>query len=146
MTADATVPDALRLPPRRGAPAAPRRRRRRCVAVVLLGVGQAAPLIAFLLLVRAVAESVAGPTRGGATAAAWHLTLIQLGVLIAVVVVHGCLRAWEFAIVEKTGYDVVQRLRLQMYAHLQGMTARQVQFRARGGLILRLVGDLSMLR
>jgi ABC-type multidrug transport system fused ATPase/permease subunit len=33
-----------------------------------------------------------------------------------------------------------------MYGHLQGMRPRQLQGRSRGGLLLRFVGDLSMLR
>ena len=33
-----------------------------------------------------------------------------------------------------------------MYDHLQGMTPRQIQHRSRGGMILRFIGDLSMLR
>ena len=61
-------------------------------------------------------------------------------------ILHGGLRAWEFSLSEKIGYEVVQRLRMQMYQHLQGMTPRQVQNRSRGGLILRFIGDLSMLR
>ena len=47
---------------------------------------------------------------------------------------------------EKVGFDLVRRLRMQMYAHLQGMTPAQVQGRSRGGLLLRFIGDLSMLR
>lgn len=112
-------------------------------AVVVLGVGQAATLIAFLLLVRSVVGSI-GP--GGAEPATGRTTLLQLGLLFGVVLVNGCLQAWEFSVSEKIGYAVVQRLRMEMYGHLQGMTPSQLQYRARGGLILRMVGDLSMLR
>lgn len=129
-----TEPDPFRLP------------RLRVALVILLGLGQAGTLIGFVLLVAAVADSVGGDTLGAEADAAWRVTLLQLAVLSGVVLLHGSLRAWEFSVSEKVGYDVVQRLRMQMYAHLQGMTPRQIQGRSRGGLILRFVGDLSMLR
>ncbi|GAA1243979.1 hypothetical protein GCM10009609_04160 [Pseudonocardia aurantiaca] len=126
--------DPFRLPPLR-------------VAVVLgLGLGQAGTLIAFVLLVASVANSLGSPVIGAQADAAWRVTLVQLGILVVLVLLHGCLRAWEFSVSEKIGYDIVQRLRMQMYSHLQGMTPRQVQHRSRGGLILRMIGDLSMLR
>ena len=51
-----------------------------------------------------------------------------------------------FNVAETAGYNVVRDLRMKMYAHLQGMTPRQFQGRARGGLLLRFLGDLSMTR
>jgi ATP-binding cassette, subfamily B, bacterial len=120
--------------------------RRRVAAVLLLGFGQAITLITFFLLVMVVAQAVHAETLGVDAAAAWRVTLVQLGALVAVVLLHGCFRAWEFSVSEKTGYDIVQRLRMRLYEHLQGMTPREVQHRARGGIILRFIGDLSMLR
>jgi ATP-binding cassette subfamily B protein len=120
--------------------------RLRMAVVLLLGLGQAVTLIAFVLLVASVANSLGSPIIGAAADAAWRVTVVQLGILVALVLLHGCLRAWEFSVSEKIGYDIVQRLRLRMYKHLQGMTPRQVQHRSRGGLILRMIGDLSMLR
>lgn len=114
--------------------------------VVALGLGQALSLIAFALLLALVANAINAETLGPVADAAWRTTLIQLGVLVVLVVIYGCLRGWEFSVAEKVGYDVVRRLRLQMYAHLQGMTPLQVQGRSRGGLLLRFIGDLSMLR
>jgi ATP-binding cassette, subfamily B, bacterial len=120
---------------------------RGAVAAVLgLGLGQALALNAFALLVAMVIDAVAAPVIGAAADAAWRTTLLQLGLLVVVVVLHGLLRGLEFSVSEKIGYEVVRRLRMQMYGHLQGMTPRQVQGRARGGLLLRFVGDLSMLR
>lgn len=115
-------------------------------AVILLGAGQAVTLIAFMLLVAALANTVGGPISGTEGDAAWRVSMIQLGILVAVALVHGSLRAWEFSVSEKIGYDLVQQLRMRLYGHLQGMTPRQVQHRSRGGLILRMIGDLSMLR
>jgi ATP-binding cassette, subfamily B, bacterial len=120
--------------------------RRRVALVILLGLGQAATLIAFVLLVWATADSIGANPLGAQAEAAWRVTLIQLGVLGGVAVLHGGLRAWEFSVSEKIGYEVVQRVRMQMYQHLQGMAPRQIQYRSRGGLILRFVGDLTMLR
>jgi ATP-binding cassette, subfamily B, bacterial len=120
--------------------------RRRVALVILLGLGQATTLIAFVLLVWVTADSIGANPLGAQAEAAWRGTLIQLGVLGGVAVLHGGLRAWEFSVSEKIGYEVVQLVRMQMYEHLQGMAPRQIQHRSRGGLILRFVGDLSMLR
>ena len=120
--------------------------RLRTAAVVLLGLGQAATLIAFVLLVMVTADSIGHHMGGVDTAAISRENLYRLGGLAAVVLLHGCLRAWEFSVSEKIGYDIVKRLRMRMYGHLQGMTPRQIQHRSRGGLILRFIGDLSMMR
>lgn len=114
--------------------------------VVLLGLGQAVTLVGFALLVILVADQVDAATLGPAADAAWRRTLGHLGVLAGLAVLYGLLRAWEFSQAEKVGYEVVRRVRMQMYAHLQGMTPVQVQGRSRGGLLLRFIGDLSMLR
>jgi ATP-binding cassette subfamily B protein len=120
--------------------------RQQVALVILLGFGQATTLIAFVLLVWVTADAIGANPLGAQAEAAWRGTLSQLGVLAGMAVLHGGLRAWEFSLSEKIGYEVVQRLRMQMYQHLQGMTPRQVQNRSRGGLILRFIGDLSMLR
>jgi ABC-type multidrug transport system fused ATPase/permease subunit len=59
---------------------------------------------------------------------------------------HGWLKYQEFTVTESVGYVIVRDLRMRMYRHLQGMTPRQFQGRARGGLLLRFLGDLSMTR
>jgi ATP-binding cassette, subfamily B, bacterial len=124
-----------------------RLRRVDVVRVLAIGLGQAATLVAFLLLIRAIVDSLAM-----AAAAPWaapvdrSTTWKQVGALVAVVLLHGWLRAGGFSLAEKIGYDVVRRVRMQMYGHLQGMTPRQIQARSRGGLLLRFIGDLSMLR
>ena len=114
--------------------------------MVLIGLGQAATLIAFVLLVVATADSIGHDMGGVDTAVTSREHLYRLGGLAAVVLLHGCLRAWEFSVSEKIGYDIVKRLRMRMYGHLQGMTPSQIQHRSRGGLILRFIGDLSMMR
>ncbi|MGQ0574045.1 MAG: ABC transporter ATP-binding protein [Pseudonocardia sp.] len=114
--------------------------------VVALGLGQALALITFALLVILVANQVNAESLGPAADAAWRTTLGQLAALAGVAALYGLLRALEFSQAEKVGYEVVRRVRMQMYAHLQGMTPAQVQHRSRGGLLLRFIGDLSMLR
>src|SRR3954469_1352392 len=104
---------------------------RGAVAAVLgLGFGQALALNAFALLLAVVIDAVGAPVIGAAADAAWRTTLLQLGLLVAVAVLHGLLRGVEFWMSEKIGYDVVRRLRMQMFGHLQGMMPRQVQGRA----------------
>jgi ABC-type multidrug transport system fused ATPase/permease subunit len=114
--------------------------------VVVLGLVQAAALVTFVLLLMVTVDALGADPLGAAAEAAWRTTMFQLGLLVLTVLLYGCLRAWEFSLAEKIGYDLVRRLRMRLYGHLQGMTPRQLQHRARGGLILRFVGDLSMLR
>lgn len=123
-----------------------RLRRRDVATVIALGLGQAAALVAFSLLLIVVVQTIGGETLGPVADAAWRTTLLQIAALAGVVTLYGLLRGWEFTLAEKIGYDLVRRLRMRMYAHLQGMTPLQVQGRSRGGLLLRFIGDLSMLR
>jgi ATP-binding cassette, subfamily B, bacterial len=137
------------------ADSAPFRVRRRDIAkVVVIGLAQVATLVAFLLLTIGIVDGltsdrVVDPAELAAPTTptqVWNTTLTHLGWLAGTALLHGGLRAVEFSVSEKIGYDVVRGLRMRMYAHLQGMTPREFQGRARGGLLLRFVGDLSMLR
>ena len=114
--------------------------------VVALGLVQAGALITFALLLIAVTDTIGAETLGPVADAGWRTTKIRLAGLVGVVAVYAVARGWEFSVAEKVGFDLVRRLRMQMYAHLQGMTPAQVQGRSRGGLLLRFIGDLSMLR
>lgn len=114
--------------------------------VVLLGLLRAGALITFVLVLASLVDAIDDLTAPAAAAAgAWRTARIQLAALVAVVVLHGCLRAWEFSVSEKIGYALVQRVRMQLYRHLQGMQPHQLP-RSRGGLLLRFIGDLTMLR
>jgi ATP-binding cassette, subfamily B, bacterial len=133
--------------PARSATGPPFRLRRVDMAkVVALGLVQAGALITFALLLIAVTDMIGAETLGPVADAAWRTTTIQLAGLVGVVALYAVARGWEFSLAEKVGFDLVRRLRMQMYAHLQGMTPAQVQGRSRGGLLLRFIGDLSMLR
>jgi ATP-binding cassette subfamily B protein len=141
-----SVDPSCAAPPVPRTSAVPSIRRVYVVAVVAVGLAQAASLVAFTLLLAIVADRADDETLGVTADAAWRSTLVQLGLLAGVAALYGCLRGWEFSLAEKAGYDVVRRLRMRMYAHVQGMTPAQVQNQARGGLLLRFIGDLSMLR
>lgn len=121
--------------------------RRRDVALVLaIGLAQAATLVGFILLLKSVVNALAPATVGAAASAQWAAALTSILWLALVAVGHGGLRALEFNVTEAVGYRIVRELRMSMYGHLQGMTPRQFQGRARGGLLLRFLGDLSMTR
>lgn len=114
--------------------------------VVALGIGQVITLVCFVLLLQSVVNALVPAEVGKAADAAFQLALGQVGLLAAVAAVHGWLRSREFSVTEAAGYTIVRDLRMRMYRHLQGMTPRQFQGRARGGLLLRFLGDLSMTR
>ncbi|MHC6229985.1 ABC transporter ATP-binding protein [Arthrobacter sp. MMS24-T111] len=114
--------------------------------VLAIGIGQVATLIAYILLVRLIVDGLAPMTVGAAADLQWRWALVQVGLLAVVALLHGWLRAAGFNVAETAGYEIVKVLRMTMYSHLQGMTPRQFQNRARGGLLLRFLGDLSMTR
>ena len=121
--------------------------RGRDVALVLaIGLGQVATLVLFIVLLKAIVNSLAPVNVGAAAAAQWAGALVNVVWLAVVALVHGSLRTFEFNVTEAVGYKIVRELRMSMYGHLQGMTPRQFQGRARGGLLLRFLGDLSMTR
>ena len=115
-------------------------------AVVGLGLAQGACLLAFILLLSHVVELLEPTSVGFAAERQYRDSLMACAVLAALGVALGILRAVEFTVTEKAGYEVVRRLRMEMYAHLQRMLPAHLLHRARGGLLLRLTGDLSMLR
>lgn len=123
------------------------RLRKRDVAVVfLLGLAQLATLVAFLLLLRSVVNALIPADVGAAAEFTRTTALYQAGLMAILAIVNGVLRGLSFTFCEAVGYRIVRDLRMRMYDHLQGMSPRQFQGRARGGLLLRFLGDLSMLR
>lgn len=128
------------------APRLYRIRRRDLVLVITIGLGQVAALVAFVFLLRAVVNALSPGVVGAAAATAWSTAVVESALLCAVALIYGWLRTVEFNVTERIGYTIVRDLRMSMYRHLQGMTQRQFQGRARGGLLLRFLGDLSMTR
>jgi ABC-type multidrug transport system fused ATPase/permease subunit len=116
------------------------------VRIVLLGLGEVVTLVGFLLLLLLVVDSLTLKGVGADADAQLRRSMLELLAMAGLALLHGWLRAVEFSLAERAGYEVVRGLRMQMYGHLQGMAPRQLQRRSRGGLLLRFIGDLSMLR
>jgi len=116
------------------------------VKIVAIGLGQVVTLVSFVLLLRSIVDSLAPVTVGAAADLQWRWALAQAVLLGVVALLHGWLRTMGFNVAETVGYQIVRDLRMMMYKHVQGMTPRQFQGRARGGLLLRFLGDLSMTR
>lgn len=116
------------------------------VAVVILGCLQAAGIIAFALLARRIADSLTPGVVGAAADHAFRRSVVDAATMCAIGLGIGVARAVEFTVAERAGYEVARRLRMDMYAHLQRMLPAHLRHRARGGLLLRMTGDLSMLR
>ncbi len=116
------------------------------VAVVGLGIAQAVLLVLFLLVLTRVVDATAPAAVGVAAEQAYVDALRLVGALALIGIGIGLARHLEFTVAERAGYEVVRELRMEMYGHLQRMRPDQLQHRARGGLLLRMTGDLSMLR
>ena len=108
--------------------------------IIALGVAQAAILITWVLLLWRAVDAIAG-MRGDMT-----VPLPWLGGLLLVALANAAMRAVEFSACERIGFNTVRRLRMTIYRHMLGMAPRQIQHRSRGSLLLRLTGDLTMLR
>lgn len=108
--------------------------------IIALGIGQALTLVAFIVLLKLVIDNVVAAPGDLAT------TLPLIGALAVATLLNAMLRAAEFSYAERMGFEMVRRLRMVMYEHLAGMSARQLQHRSRGALLLRFTGDLTMFR
>jgi ABC-type multidrug transport system fused ATPase/permease subunit len=118
----------------------------RVLQVIVLGLLEATALIAFVLVMISLVDYLGNGVLVPGNTAATQPILARGAILVGIVLFLGLMRAWQFSVSEKIGYDVVRTLRMQLYGHMQGMAPRQIQHRSRGGLLLRFVGDLSMLR
>jgi ATP-binding cassette, subfamily B, bacterial len=108
--------------------------------IVGIGLLQAGTLVGLVLLLRAVIDALVFSPGDLAT-----IYLLVAG-LAGIALLYGGLRAVEFALAERLGFQHVRRLRMQMYRHLSGMSLRQLQHRSRGAMLLRFTGDLTMFR
>lgn len=108
--------------------------------IVMLGAAQAAILIAWIVAIWKAIDAAAA--MGGDV----YEVLPWLAALAVIAVANAIVRALEFSICEQIGFSVVRRLRMQIYGHMLGMAPRQIQHRSQGSLLLRLTGDLTMLR
>ncbi|MBA3528534.1 MAG: ABC transporter ATP-binding protein [Propionibacteriaceae bacterium] len=110
------------------------------ILLLVLGTAQAIVLIALVLILRLVIETLAMPQTNV------DVALGSVGALAVALLINALLRGLEFTVAERAGYEVVRNLRMTMYAHLAEMSPRQLQHRSHGALILRFTGDLTMLR
>ncbi|MCT2559349.1 ABC transporter ATP-binding protein/permease [Tsuneonella sp. YG55] len=108
--------------------------------VIALGIAQALVLGGWIVCTWQAVDAIAGMQQDIAAVYPW------LAGLLAVSLCMGGLRALEFRVCERIGFDAVRRLRMQLYRHMVGMAPRQIQHRSRGSLLLRLTGDLTMYR
>lgn len=120
--------------------------RRDFFVVIAIGLAQAATLVGILLSIINLITVLQQGTLVVGDRATLVSILTRISLLVGLAILFGALRGLEFAYTERVGYRVVRDLRMRMYDHLQGMSPRQIQGRSRGGLLLRFVGDLSMLR
>jgi ATP-binding cassette subfamily B protein len=103
-----------------------------------LAVANAACVGLMLFLIRNFIEALYLPGLAG--------TPFLLVLMAATSLSFGAARALEFTLPEVIGLRLVQQLRSRLYGHMAGLTPHQIQHRSRGSLILRLTGDLTMLR
>lgn len=115
-------------------------RRRDIALLALVGVANAASVAGLLLLLREFVRSLTGHSVLGIAPE------FILFLLAAVALIHAALRGLEFFVPEQIGFRIVQRLRVAIYRHMAAMMPNQIRHRSRGSLILRLTGDLTMLR
>src|SRR4051812_31741249 len=100
----------------------------------------AAGVMAYVLLIRRAVDLLQMPAVESAD------LLPVLGLLVADALLLAWSRGAEFTVAEQAGYDAVGRLRVELHAHLIGMTPRSVHRSSQGALLLRFTGDLSTLR
>ena len=112
--------------------------------VLVLALLRVVTLGLFLLVLITTIDLVTDRTRDIAATLAPALEHVALLVLLGVAT--GLIRGLEFRVCESIGYRITRDLRMRLYAHMQGMLPTQIQHRSRGGLLLRFLGDLSMLR
>jgi ATP-binding cassette, subfamily B, bacterial len=116
---------------------------RALLPVFAIGIAQAIILCAMILLIWSIIDELILAVRFAQPLGHVYLNVALLGV---VALMNASLRGVEFRLSESIGYEVVRRLRMEMYGHLQGMAPGQIRHRSRGGLILRFTGDLTMFR
>lgn len=112
------------------------------MTVIAIALASAVSVIFLFLSMKTVLKTL----EHGNTSLTISENLTALAILLAAAIAYSALKGLEFAVPEAIGFQAVNRLRLSLHKHMSGMSARQIQHRSRGSLILRLTGDLTMLR
>lgn len=112
------------------------------MTVIAIALASAVSVIFLFLSMKTVLKTL----EHGNTSLTISENLTALAILLAAAIAYSALKGLEFAVPEAIGFQAINRLRLSLHKHMSGMSARQIQHRSRGSLILRLTGDLTMLR
>jgi ABC-type multidrug transport system fused ATPase/permease subunit len=135
-------PDGARAPGSTVAPPLMSGRRPLLLAqLVANGTGQAAAAIGAALLVESTFNRI---VEGGSQAGSGSVA--PLGAALAgTAIVLGALRARERSDAERLGQSYVHDLRSTMYRRLSSLAPRALQHRSQGAVMLRFVGDLTVI-
>ncbi|MFO1254955.1 MAG: ABC transporter ATP-binding protein [Sphingomonadaceae bacterium] len=114
--------------------------RKDIATIIAIGLGNALTLVLLVLLIREAMQELGEFTTDEVNLGATFV------MLVAATLIQSILKVFEFAWPEMIGFRIVHELRQRLHAHMAGMAPRQIQHRSRGSLILRLSGDLTMLR
>lgn len=107
--------------------------------LVVIGLAQAASLIATVVILRRLVDQLAGGVRPTDALGLAYL-FCAAGVVVAFA------RGLEYIAAERIGYRLVTSLRMVLYGHLLDLPARQVTRSSQGAILLRFTGDLSTYR
>lgn len=119
-----------------------RARLRPLARLVVNGIAQAAATIVTAALVKEIFDRLVD---GIEPTAPTPMIAITAGLVLAAVSL-GWLRMRELVDAELLAQDYVVQVRMALYERLSGLSARALQARSRGGVMLRFVGDLTALR
>jgi ABC-type multidrug transport system fused ATPase/permease subunit len=108
-------------------------------AIIAIGLGNAALLALLAVFIRLFFRSATAGTIG-------ELGLSLIVLIATVAALQSILRMYEYSVPEGISFRIAHKLRLELHDHMAAMAPRQIQHRSRGSLILRLTGDLTMLR
>jgi ABC-type multidrug transport system fused ATPase/permease subunit len=109
------------------------------------GILQAAAALAAALLVHRVFDALVASGARPASDLVAQVLLAGLGLLSSAAAL-ALLRIVERADAERMGQGYVNDLRMVLFDTLSALSPRRLQQRSRGGVVLRFVGDLKMLR
>lgn len=108
-------------------------------ALVIIGVAQAATVVASVLVLRLLVDRL---HQGSGARAVLPLVAAFAGAGL----VLAALRAIEYTLAERIGYRLVAGLRTTLHRHLLELPARAVTRSSQGAILLRFTGDLSTYR
>ncbi len=125
-------------------------------------------LISFLATIGAVAANIAAPwpiklvfdlvlgdAMASSTIGLWFARLVDTktgalaiicGLILVIAIAEACFAYFRDVLLAKTGQDVVGRIRQDLFRHMQKLSPDVFESRRTGDLLMRLTGDIRMLR